>query len=114
MENLGEDLKGVVSEGGGFKKVIIGIISTIAISAMGLVGKIINDKFLGGDGDNTEIAAPSQQQNVNVSGPEIIINMPEQKATESKVVERVVEKPAPTPPPKKTETEKRKEEGLDW
>jgi hypothetical protein len=113
MENLGEDLKEVVNEGGGIKKVIIGIISTITISAMGLVGKIINDKFLGGDSDNTEVAAPSQQQNVNISGPEIIINIPEQKQSETKVVERVVEKPVVVPP-KKTETEKRKEEGLDW
>jgi hypothetical protein len=105
MENLGEDLKEVVSEGGGIKKVIIGIISTIAISAMGLVGKIINDKFLGGDGDNTEIAAPSQQQNVNVSGPEIIINIPEQKQNETRVVERVVEKPAPPKPKEKEDIE---------
>ena len=43
---------------------------------------------------------------------EIIINIPEQKATETKtVVIKEVEKKAP---PKKTETEKRKEEGLDW
>jgi hypothetical protein len=104
MENLGEDLKEVVSEGGGIKKVIIGIISTIAISAMGLVGKIINDKFLGG-GDNTEIAAPSHQQNVNVSGPEIIINIPEQRQTETRVVERVVEKPAPLKPKEKEDIE---------
>lgn len=109
MENLGEDLKEVVSEGGGFKKVIIGIISTIAISAMGLVGKIINDKFLGGDGDTTEIVTPSQQQNVNVSGPEIIINIPEQKVTETKVVERVIEKPAAASPPKPKE-----KEDIEW
>lgn len=105
MENLGEDLKEVVSEGGGIKKVIIGIISTVAISAMGLIGKIINDKVLGGDGDNTEIAAPSQQQNVNVSGPEIIINIPEQKPTETRVVERVVEKPAAPKPKEKEDIE---------
>lgn len=114
MENLGEDLKEVVNEGGGIKKIIVGIISTIAISAMGLVGKIINDKFLGGDEDTTEVAAPSQQQNVNVTGPEIIINIPEQKATQTTVI-REVQAPAAKPAPvKKTETEKRKEEGLDW
>lgn len=106
MENLGEDLKEVVNEGGGFKKIIVGIISTIAISAMGLVGKIINDKFLGGDSDDkTEIVAPSQQQNVNVSGPEIIINIPEQKQAEPRVIERVIEKPAPAPTPKPKEKE---------
>jgi hypothetical protein len=104
MENLGEDLKEVVNEGGGIKKVIIGIISTIAISAMGLVGKIINDKFLGGDGDNTEVAAPQQSNN-----QQVIINIPEQKQTETKVVERVVEKPASTPPPKPKE-----KEDVDW
>lgn len=104
MENLGEDLKEVVNEGGGFKKIIVGIISTIAISAMGLVGKIINDKFLGGDSDDkTEMVAPSQQQNVNVSGPEIIINIPEQKQAEPRVIERVIEKPAPAPKPKEKE-----------
>jgi len=106
MENLGEDLKEVVEQGGGFKKVIVGIILTIAISAMGLVGKIINDKFLGGDSDEkTELVVPSQQQNVNVSGPEIIINIPEQKQSETKIIERVVEKPAPAPVPKPKEKE---------
>ena len=104
MENLGEDLKEVVNEGGGFKKVIIGIISTIAISAMGLIGKIINDKFLGGsdDADKTEVVSNTQQQSNN---QQVIINIPEQKATETKVVERVVEKPASTPPPKPKEKE---------
>lgn len=43
---------------------------------------------------------------------EIIINMPEQKPVETKtVIVKEVEKKAP---PKKTETEKRKEEGFDW
>ena len=43
---------------------------------------------------------------------EIIINIPEQKPVETKtVIIKEVEKKAP---PKKTETEKRKEEGLDW
>ena len=54
-----------------------------------------------------------QETNVNVAGPEIIINIPEQKPAEKTVVikEVPVEKKQP---PKKTETEKRKEEGLDW
>ena len=45
--------------------------------------------------------------------PEIIINIPEQKPAEKTVVvkEVPVEKKEP---PKKTETEKRKEEGWDW
>jgi hypothetical protein len=54
-----------------------------------------------------------QETNVNVAGPEIIINIPEQKPAEKTVVikEVPVEKKQP---PKKTETEKRKEEGIDW
>lgn len=52
------------------------------------------------------VQQPSQQ-------PEIIINIPEQKQTETKTIikEVPVEKKEP---PKKTETEKRKEEGWDW
>ena len=49
-------------------------------------------------------------QEVNVAGPEIIINIPEQK-TETKTI--IKEVPAKEKP-KKTETEKRKAEGLDW
>lgn len=67
------------------------------------------------DEEPTEQTAPAQnnQQSVNVSGPEIIINIPEQKPAETKTVikEVPVEKKEP---PKKTETEKRKEEGWDW
>jgi hypothetical protein len=63
----------------------------------------------------TEQTAPVQnnQQSVNVSGPEIIINIPEQKPVETKtiIIKDTVSKKQP---PKKTETEKRKEEGLDW
>ena len=54
------------------------------------------------------------KQEVNVSGPEIIINIPEQK-TETKTIVKEVAKPAP---PKKTkeekETEARKDAGFDW
>jgi len=43
---------------------------------------------------------------------EIIINIPEQNPAETKtIIKEVPAKPAPV---KKTETEKRKEEGLDW
>ena len=52
-----------------------------------------------------QVVQPAQPQ-------EIIINMPEQKPVETKtVIVKEVEKKAP---PKKTETEKRKEEGFDW
>jgi len=43
--------------------------------------------------------------------PEIIINIPEQKPAETKTI--IKEVPAKVKP-KKTETEKRKDEGLDW
>jgi outer membrane biosynthesis protein TonB len=48
-----------------------------------------------------------------VQQPEIIINIPEQKPAETKTIikEVPVEKKEP---PKKTETEKRKEDGWDW
>ena len=52
-------------------------------------------------------------QQPTLQQPEIIINIPEQKPAEKTVVvkEVPVEKKEP---PKKTETEKRKEEGWDW
>jgi len=65
------------------------------------------------DDEPTEQVQPAveQKQEVNVTGPEIIINIPEQK-TETKTI--IKEVPAKAEPPKKTETEKRKDEGLDW
>lgn len=55
---------------------------------------------------------PAQTEQV-VQQPNITINVPEQKPVEKTVIvkEVPVEKKAP---PKKTETEKRKDEGLDW
>jgi len=49
-----------------------------------------------------------QEQNVNVEGPTITINIPEQQ--KDTVVKKVYVKPKP----KLTETEKRKKEGIDW
>jgi hypothetical protein len=51
------------------------------------------------------IQQPAQPQ-------EIIINMPEQKPVETKTV--IVKEVEKKEPKKKTETEKRKDEGLDW
>ena len=67
------------------------------------------------DDEPTEQTAPAQnnQQSVNVSGPEIIINIPEQKPAETKTI-IVKDTTAKKQPPKKTETEKRKDEGFDW
>jgi len=49
-----------------------------------------------------------QEQNVNVEGPTITINIPEQQ--KDTVVKKVYVKPKP----KLSETEKRKKEGIDW
>jgi hypothetical protein len=68
---------------------------------------------IGDDEEQTEQVQPAveQKQEVNVSGPEIIINIPEQKSETKTIIKEVPAKPAPV---KKTETEKRKDEGLDW
>jgi len=63
----------------------------------------------------TEVSQGAQQN--NQQNQQVIINLPEQKAAETKTV--IVKEPVIVPvekkePPKKTETEKRKEEGLDW
>lgn len=52
-------------------------------------------------------------QTVNVSGPEIIINIPEQKQIENKTI-IIKESSEKKQPVKKTDTEKRKEDGFDW
>jgi len=70
--------------------------------------------FIGIEDEPTEQVQPAveQKQEVNVSGPEITINIPEQKSETKTIIKEVpVEKKEP---PKKTETEKRKEEGWDW
>jgi len=59
----------------------------------------------------TETVQPAVQQQSNQN---VVINIPEQKPTQ--VVEKtvIVKEAAKPVPVKKTETEKRKEEGLDW
>jgi len=65
-------------------------------------------------GAKTEVVQ-EQKQEVNVTGPEIIINIPEQKSETKTIIKEVPAKPAP---PKKTkeekETEARKDAGFDW
>ena len=53
----------------------------------------------------------TEQVTQPIQQPDIIINIPEQKTAKETVI--VKEVPAKEKP-KKTETEKRKEEGLDW
>lgn len=70
-------------------------------------------KSIVGIEDETEQAAGTQQTNQQQQN--VVINIPEQKPAETKTV--IVKEAAPVAkpaPPKKTETEKRKEEGMDW
>ena len=72
------------------------------------LGTVFTDKieeFFGVEDDAA--VEVTQEQNVNVEGPTITINIPEQK--KDTVVKKVYLKPEV----KKTETEKRKEE-IDW
>ena len=66
--------------------------------------------FIGIDDEPQAVEQPTQnnQQNVNVSGPEIIINIPEQK-TETKTIivkDTTARKPVEKP--------KEKEQEVDW
>ena len=72
------------------------------------LGTVFSDKveeFFGVEDDAA--VAVEQKQEVNVEGPTITINIPEQQ--KDTVVKKVYVKPEP----KKTATEKRKEE-IDW
>ena len=82
----------------------------VAITAVGGIVVSQVEGLLGIEEDEpTEQVQPAtQSQEVNVTGPAITINIPEQK--KDTVVKKVYVKPKP----KKTETEKRKESGLDW
>jgi hypothetical protein len=55
----------------------------------------------------TEQVEVQQSQSVNVSGPEIIINIPEQKPAETKTIIKEV-------PAKPVEKPKEKEQEIDW
>ena len=96
-------MKEEVKEGmSSLKKGIIGVAGTMAAA----IGTYVTTQFntlLGIEEESetpTEIVVPvenTQQQNVNVTGPEIIINIPEQKApapTRTIIRETVKEVPA--------------------
>jgi hypothetical protein len=80
------------------------------------LGTIFIDEIksiVGIEEDETEQVQGTQQNNQQQQN--VVINIPEQKAAETKTVIVKEAAPAAKPaPPKKTETEKRKEEGLDW
>jgi len=73
------------------------------------LGTVFSDKveqFFGVEGDDAAVTV-EQKQEVNVEGPTITINIPEQQR------DTVVKKVYVKPEPKKTATEKRKDE-IDW
>jgi len=83
------------------------------------LGTIFIDEIksiVGIEEDETEQVQGTQQNNQQQQN--VVINIPEQKPAETKTVvikEQGVAAPVEKKePPKKTETEKRKEEGLDW
>lgn len=92
------------------KKTIIGVITT-AITAAGAYVTTHIEQLFGGEEEPVTIEVVEevpveQKQEVNVTGPEIIINIPEQKPTPTRVIERVVvEKPTPVEPVKEVEDE---------
>jgi len=97
MKDFFKDLKNQIIAGVG-----------VAMAAAGtLFLDVVKEKLGLADEEEqtTEQVTPPVQQ------PDIIINIPEQKTAKETVI--VKEVPAKVKP-KKTETEKRKEEGLDW
>lgn len=104
-------MKEEIQEGmSSLKKGIIGIVTTAVTAAGAYVTTHIEQVFGSEEEAPTEIAQPvasEQKQEVNVTGPEIIINVPQQQAAPTRVIERVVEKPVPA------ETSKKKVEEED-
>lgn len=84
------------------KKTILGIGTTIITGAGAYVTTHIDALFGVEEEAATEVAAPVQnnQQSVNVTGPEIVINIPEQKAAPAQTTvirETIKEVPAAQP-----------------
>ncbi len=84
------------------------IIAGVGIILTTLGGVFIDEvkSFIGieSDEEQTEQVQVEQKQEVNVTGPEIIINIPEQKPAQ----ERVIIKEVPV------KEKKEKEEEIDW
>lgn len=110
------------SNGGFFSNLKNQIIAGAGV-ALTTIGGVFMDEVKGmlGLAEEEEAGAKTEvvqkaEQNVNVTGPEIIINIPEQKPAETKTV--IVKEAAKPAPPKKTkeekETEARKDAGFDW
>lgn len=106
-------------QSGGFFSNLKNQIITGAGAILATLGTVFIDeiKSIVGIEDETEQAAGTQQ--TNQQSQNVVINIPEQKPTETKTVVIKEQGAAAAPvekkdPPKKTDTEKRKEEGLDW
>ena len=93
MKDFFKDLKNQIITGVG-----------VAMAALGTLFMDVVKEKLG----LAEDEAPAQTEQVIQQPQDIIINIPEQKK------DTVVKKVYVNPKPKKTETEKRKDEGLDW
>jgi hypothetical protein len=102
-------------QSGGFFSNLKNQIITGAGAILATMGTVFIDEIksiAGIEDDETEQVGTQQNNQQNQS---VIINIPEQKPVETKTV--IVKEAAPVEkkePPKKTDTEKRKEEGLDW
>ena len=90
-----------------FKKQILAGVGIVMTAVSGIV--ITQFKEVVGIVDEEE-TAPVEQVIQQPSQPNITINIPQQEAKKDTVVKVVKVQPKP----KKTETEKRKDEGLDW
>ena len=97
MKDFFKDLKNQIVAGIG---VVMATLGTLFIDT-------VKEKLGLADEEPTQTEQVIQQP----AQPEIIINIPEQKPAETKTI--IKEVPAKVKP-KKTETEKRKDEGLDW
>ena len=91
----------------GLKKTIVGVITT-AVTAGGVW---ISTLLGGGDKEAAPVAAPAPVINITNSNQQA-----QQAGGGTKVIERVVEKPAaqPSPKPKKKEGDEFKEEAPKW
>jgi broad specificity polyphosphatase/5'/3'-nucleotidase SurE len=90
-----------------FKKQILAGVGIVMTAVSGIV--ITQFKEVVGIVDEEE-TAPVEQVIQQPTQPNITINIPQQEAKKDTVVKVVKVQPKP----KKTETEKRKDEGLDW
>lgn len=90
-------------------------IITGAGAILATLGTIFVDEIKSIIGIEDDIEQVQGAQQTNQQSQNVVINIPEQKAAESKTV--IIKEATPVEkkaPPKKTETEKRKEDGLDW